>query len=1358
MAIVEPFHLWGKSSSTEPANPPTAKVDTWAAADAGSLGGASTHIPQSTSSLNATQVESAQNQLNALGFNSGSADGIAGPKTEAAVREFQRSNGLLATGKLDAATTTALSAPATVASAAPSNTNTWSATATALSAPATVNSAAPSNTNTWAAIDSGSLGAPPTVSEQDIWGSIDGASLGNPNPVAAPATPGQRATNIETAASPQIEAAATAQAELDSAQGFVDWAVADAASLGVYAPTIEDVEEEVDTVRSDELPALIENANNKTAVANRAVALGTLEELGVDPTEENVAVLTGALDEATSDDERHQILEQTVDSYDKQQTYNEVNPQIDSWVTDMLGDQGILVNRQDLLIDVESMVVDGLSSTEIEVAIRDRLENIRTSGLDAISNGTVVEVFDEAHVVNAGLKIDQNNRDETQREVLDTLQVTFGVASDEAVAEQLGVSVNQLGNTLLVRNAQNADNPQDAVAELQENPQYQANAERQRLAEIATWAIADGSGYGATIEDMGLDGITDLAVQGEIIENSGAVDAILADLSLSISTDGEAVPINLTQEQRNEIALERGLLIRNQGNLDITDEGVIAHIGMRANNLHWQNQSEQDIAAWQAQGVIPEFGYDSAQSGLHLDLQNNAARTAWALEIADQTADGINLWQADRIGVTDGVEDATTRLLEHYEQNPLVPGSQEFNSINYSFGGFSAYIANLEQLKENPSVDEIRAFRDRIDEVLTNDWYHLPDETRAMFEASRAEFDEALAGAQRTRDAANGDLNLADSNTQFDGMQDNFDQVAAESGGVIGKFLDFEGQYLGVHSDAVEEEITALEALASIPEAERSVEQQAAYSVLAQGLLGKNLTSGTVSGVNRFDQGEYLAESFEEFMNDGSKQAIILGSVIVGAAVSFVNPIAGAAIIVGGTGGGLTLDKATGNDHLSWQDIGTETGIAAGSLLAGGGVSRLATKGATFIAPTTRGGQLALGGGVFVAEELTSEVLINTGAAWVRGEDINAQTIFDPVGLLYGLPFAAGDARRIINGSSVGGNPNTQTPDVVDTGSQVRAQGSNVPDNSMGISGVDVNTTGIDVPTRPQTDFPTTNLGDGNGLSADGTLRPGDASTSGNSATGAGETGITTSTDPTSDGVFDDGAIDQSATDADAGFDEPSLELGPGTPQRPDDVTSSEFRNTPGHLTGVSELSSIAPDQLLHGSDQVAGWIPHEIGVGVADRLYSSGRDSADGVQQYKRFGNLRQDIWKEIAVQNDYAMQFPGVDELNLTDGELLNLLKREKTNALTAAGFDPAGSYTRAELEAFQQNYGPSLDPIERMSSGKAPIASDPQRGRGTDLVYEIHHMTPIENGGGVYDLNNLVITSPVKHDYDLHNHSMS
>jgi peptidoglycan hydrolase-like protein with peptidoglycan-binding domain len=53
-------------------------------------------------------VKQAQQKLSAAGMDSGPADGRLGPKTQAAVKEFQQSKGIQASGKLDQKTLAAL--------------------------------------------------------------------------------------------------------------------------------------------------------------------------------------------------------------------------------------------------------------------------------------------------------------------------------------------------------------------------------------------------------------------------------------------------------------------------------------------------------------------------------------------------------------------------------------------------------------------------------------------------------------------------------------------------------------------------------------------------------------------------------------------------------------------------------------------------------------------------------------------------------------------------------------------------------------------------------------------------------------------------------------------------------------------------------------------------------------------------------------------------------------------------------------------------------------------------------------------------------------------------------------------------
>lgn len=61
-----------------------------------------------TATLAAEDVRNAQTRLDQLGFDPGPIDGIMGPQTRAAIRDFQRDQGLAVTGRLDSRTRAAL--------------------------------------------------------------------------------------------------------------------------------------------------------------------------------------------------------------------------------------------------------------------------------------------------------------------------------------------------------------------------------------------------------------------------------------------------------------------------------------------------------------------------------------------------------------------------------------------------------------------------------------------------------------------------------------------------------------------------------------------------------------------------------------------------------------------------------------------------------------------------------------------------------------------------------------------------------------------------------------------------------------------------------------------------------------------------------------------------------------------------------------------------------------------------------------------------------------------------------------------------------------------------------------------------
>ena len=106
--------------------------------------------------------------------------------------------------------------------------------------------------------------------------------------------------------------------------------------------------------------------------------------------------------------------------------------------------------------------------------------------------------------------------------------------------------------------------------------------------------------------------------------------------------------------------------------------------------------------------------------------------------------------------------------------------------------------------------------------------------------------------------------------------------------------------------------------------------------------------------------------------------------------------------------------------------------------------------------------------------------------------------------------------------------------------------------------------------------------------------------------------------------------------------------------------------------------------QWLRGTEANAGRVPGQIAEKLAGREFES-------------FDAFRQAFWKEVAKDPVLGGQFKGSD--------------------------------------------------VSRMQLGLAPEASPNQRVGGR-TVYELDHSKPISEGGGVYDLNNLIVRTPLSH----------
>ncbi|HEV2265285.1 MAG TPA: peptidoglycan-binding domain-containing protein [Stellaceae bacterium] len=101
---------YAQGNSSSPAPAPAAPPAAAAPAPAATGGGAMGQAPKAstghaaTHAASATKVKEAQQALQEAGLYKGKVDGKFGPQTKAAVKEFQKENGLKQTAHLDSAT------------------------------------------------------------------------------------------------------------------------------------------------------------------------------------------------------------------------------------------------------------------------------------------------------------------------------------------------------------------------------------------------------------------------------------------------------------------------------------------------------------------------------------------------------------------------------------------------------------------------------------------------------------------------------------------------------------------------------------------------------------------------------------------------------------------------------------------------------------------------------------------------------------------------------------------------------------------------------------------------------------------------------------------------------------------------------------------------------------------------------------------------------------------------------------------------------------------------------------------------------------------------------------------------------
>src|SRR5918992_885682 len=100
-----------ESQMQKPTDPPVSSGRSSSGSRAegtGAQSGTESRMSGSGQQLSKDRVKAIQEALKTKGFDPGAADGVIGPKTNQALREFQKSNNLQATGRIDEKTASAL--------------------------------------------------------------------------------------------------------------------------------------------------------------------------------------------------------------------------------------------------------------------------------------------------------------------------------------------------------------------------------------------------------------------------------------------------------------------------------------------------------------------------------------------------------------------------------------------------------------------------------------------------------------------------------------------------------------------------------------------------------------------------------------------------------------------------------------------------------------------------------------------------------------------------------------------------------------------------------------------------------------------------------------------------------------------------------------------------------------------------------------------------------------------------------------------------------------------------------------------------------------------------------------------------
>ncbi|MGE0201748.1 MAG: hypothetical protein AB7P76_12375 [Candidatus Melainabacteria bacterium] len=453
-------------------------------------------------------------------------------------------------------------------------------------------------------------------------------------------------------------------------------------------------------------------------------------------------------------------------------------------------------------------------------------------------------------------------------------------------------------------------------------------------------------------------GVTAMADAGSL----GVDIPVITDFGMDKPEQNLAVDINingarLTVEESTALG---AIAMADAAGLGVEIPAIDAGFNKAETNLGIILKSEQSDMPLNQLGYL-KAGEITAEISAEVDMA--MARAEKAMAESSAIADDVNRAFADAAGVND-LRGSAENLRDKY-QNGTGPSAMISNRMNLF----------LDNLTENPSVDEVDKLRGELNDIWLNPEHpfshQLPEDQKAALKAFQAQLDGATGEsiAEKTGGQFLSDLSqlaadsLRDATARFDVLADGkgtdpigrFGSDFVKTGGGSG-MVEITDYLKGR-----EEELTALRILNSIPDDRRTLEQTIQLSKLNSALTGvdESLSTGEriVTPFSNIAEAERRIANFKEVAKDGAKVVAVAAAAGTGALVAGTSglpaspAVAAEAMIVGGSAGAsvataiLGISDAGGADYSlkDYAEIAKKgrqrAEIAAGATVAGDGIA-----------------------------------------------------------------------------------------------------------------------------------------------------------------------------------------------------------------------------------------------------------------------------------------------------------------------------------------------------------------------------------------------------------------------------------